>query len=272
MSKYLEAARELGRTRKSAISKLAQASAKLKAAEARYKIELRQRDDLQDQLKKCTIRAEKEGLVVYGGGNQNTMFWNQEQIREGAVIRERQPIITIPDTTKMLLKVKIHESYIKKVAKGQKARITVDAFADKQLEGEVSKVAVLPDSQNRWMNPDLKVYLTTIEIDGTHDWLKPGMSAKAEILVNELRDVVYVPLQAVTADLDKHLCQVLVNGKPELREIQVGDFNDEFIEVKSGLRPSEKVLLRAPPGRSPAGPSESAEEKETSAAPTLSAK
>jgi len=53
---------------------------------------------------------------------------------------------------------------------------------------------VLPDSQNRWLNPDLKVYLTTITIDGTHDWVKPGMSAKVEILVDRLADVVYVPV------------------------------------------------------------------------------
>ncbi|MEW6302116.1 MAG: HlyD family efflux transporter periplasmic adaptor subunit [Verrucomicrobiota bacterium] len=246
MSKFVEAARELDRTRKGAISKLAQAEAKLKSSEARYNIEKRQRDDFQDQLRKCTIKAEKEGLVVYGGGNMNMNYYGQEQIREGAMVRERQPIITIPDTTKMLLKVKIHESYIKKVEKGQKVRITVDAFQDKLLEGEVTKVGVLPDSQNRWMNPDLKVYLTTIDVTGTHDWLKPGMSAKAEILVKELKDVVYVPLQAVTPDKEKYLCRLQGGG---LREIEVGDFNDEFIEVKKGLNEGEKVLLRAPPSR-----------------------
>src|SRR5260370_37921135 len=64
----------------------------------------------------------------------------QEQIREGATIRERQTIITIPDMTRMSVKVKIHESYIKKIRKGQKVRITVDAFPDQLLEGEGTNV------------------------------------------------------------------------------------------------------------------------------------
>ncbi len=135
-------------------------------------------------------------------------YGDEEHIREGATVRERQAIITIPDMTSMSVNVKIHESYIKKVKKGQKARITVDAFPDKVLDGEVTKVGVLPDSQNRWMNPDIKVYLTTITIDGTHDWLKPGMSAKVEILVNQLEDVVYVPVQAVSPDDGKQVCYV----------------------------------------------------------------
>lgn len=163
-------------------------------------------------------------------------------------MRERQAIITIPDMTQMAVNVKIHESYIKKVKKGLKARITVDAFPDEVLTGEITRVAVLPDSQNRWMSPDLKVYVTTIAIDGTHDWVKPGMSAKVEILVNKLADVVYIPVQAVLPDNGKQICYVAGGFKPERREIQIGEFTDEFIEVKSGLREGEKVLLRMPDG------------------------
>ena len=159
-------------------------------------------------------------------------------------MRERQAIITIPDMTKMSVRVKIHESYIKKVKKGQKARITVDAFPDTVLEGEVTKVGVLPDSQNRWMNPDMKVYLTTITIHGTNDWLKPGMSAKVEILVNCLANVVYVPVQAVSPLEGKQVCYVATAGKPECRTVEIGEFNDEFIEIKSGLKEGERVLLR----------------------------
>jgi multidrug efflux pump subunit AcrA (membrane-fusion protein) len=247
LSKYAEAVRELDKTRRLAISKLAQARAKLKSAQGQHEVQLRQKNDLNEQLGKCTIRAQKSGLVVYGGNRDDMVFYGgEERIREGASVRERQAIITIPDTTRMSVNVKIHESYIKKVTKGQKARITVDAFPDEVLTGEVTKVGVLPDSQNRWMNPDLKVYLTTIAIDGTHDWVKPGMSAKAEILVNHLDDVVYIPVQAVSPDNGKQVCYVAAGFGSERREIEVGEFNDEFIAVKSGLKEGERVLLRQP--------------------------
>lgn len=258
LSKYAEAVRELARARKAAISKMAQAEAKLKSAQGQFNIQARQRKDFYDQLEKCAITAKKPGLVVYGGGRDDMFYYGgEERIREGATVRERQAIITIPDMTKMVVRVKIHESYIKKVKKGQKARITVDAFPDTVLAGEVTKVGVLPDSQNRWMNPDMKVYLTTITIDGTQDWVKPGMSAKVEIVVNQLADVVYVPVQAVSPYESRQVCYLGNGGKPERRFVEVGEFNDEFIEVRSGLKAGERVMLR--PAESP--PTEKAEEK-----------
>ncbi len=246
LSKYAEAARELDRARKGAISKLAQAEAKLKSAQGKYSLELRQRQELQEQLEKCSIKAKRQGLVVYGGGNEDGVYYGEERIREGATVRERQALITIPDTTKMSVKVKIHETYIKKIQRGQKAKITVDAFPDKVLTGEVMKVGVLPDSQNRWMNPDLKVYLTTIRVDGAFDWLKPGMSAKVEIMVKRLPEVVYVPIQAVVPEDGKQFCYVLQGGKETRRAIDVGDFTDEFIEIKSGIKEGERICLRVP--------------------------
>ena len=248
LSTYTEAVRELDKSRRVAISKLAQARAKLKSAQGQYEVQTRQRTDLNEQLGKCTIVAKKSGLVVYGGGGDNNYYGNQEPIREGATVRERQAIITIPDMTRMSVNVKIHESYIKKIKKGQKARITVDAFADTVLSGEVTKMGVLPDSQNRYMNPDLKVYNTTITINGTYDWVKPGMSAKVEILVNKLDDVVYVPFQAVSPSDGKQVCYIAGSFKPERREVEIGDFNDEFIEIKHGLKEGERVLLRLPDG------------------------
>ena len=265
LSKHAEAVRELTRARKAAISKLAQAQAKLKSAQGQYNIQARQKKEFYEQLEKCTIKAKKPGLVVYGGSREDMIFYGgEERIREGASVRERQSIITIPDMTKMSVRVKIHESYIKKVKKGQKARITVDAFPDKVLDGEVTQVGVLPDSQNMWMNPDLKVYLTTVTIQGTNDWLKPGMSAKVEIFVSRLPDVVYVPVQAVSPADGKQVCYLANGHKPEQRVVEVGDFNDEFIEIKSGLKEGDKVLLRAAETSGPEKSEEKKEEKEKS--------
>jgi HlyD family secretion protein len=246
LTKFAEAVRLLDKADHEAISKLAQARAKLNSARGQYQVQLRQRQDLQEQLDKCVLVAKKSGLLVYGGDDQNN-YGNQEPIREGATVRERQTIITIPDLRRMSVSVKIHESYIKKIKVGQKARITVDAYPDQRLTGEVSIVGVLPDSQNRWLNPDMKVYLTTVSIEGTNTWLKPGMSAKVEILVDHLDDVVYVPVQAVVAANSKQYC--FVNGgfgAPERREVGIGEFNDEFIEVKKGLKEGERVLLNPP--------------------------
>ncbi len=247
LGKYVEAVNELGRARKAAVSKYAQAEAKVKAAEGRYNLEARQREDIIAQIEKCSVRARRPGLVVYGGGGSMRYYYGNEQIREGALVREQQPIITIPDMSRMIVKVRIHETYIKKIKKGQQVHITADAFPDNTLEGEVTKVGVLPDSQMRWNDPDNKVYLTTISIHNAANWLKPGMSTRSEILVKTLPDVVYVPMQAVTPIGGKQFCFVAKGSGQEQREVELGEFNDEFIEIKKGIVAGENICLRAPP-------------------------
>lgn len=244
LSDYEESLRALQRARKLAVSKLAQAEAKLNSAEARYELQSRKRDEFKTQIEKCIIRATKPGLVIYGEGNRS-YYRNNDRIEEGAAVRERQVIITIPDTTQMTVDVKVHESFVKRIEKGQRARIRVDAFPDQQLTGEVFKIGVLPDSQNRWMNPDLKVYSTIIVIDGQYDWLKPGMSAEGEIIIETLKNVVMVPLQAVTQDKGETVVY-LANRNMERRVVETGPFNTTFIEIKKGLEPGDVVALRAP--------------------------
>ena len=248
LSKYEEALRLLLRTRRETVAQMAQANAKLSSAKRRYNIEKDQLDELSEQLEKCVIRAEKTGLVVYGGSNSRRYYSREEQIREGATVHERQSIITIPDMKNMGVNVKIHESYIKKINKGMPAKIVVEAAPDKPLLGHIDKVAVLPDSENRWLNPDLRVYVTKLTIDGVHDWLKPGMSAEVEIIVKELEDVVYVPLQAVHPDVEGHICFVAGGSEAEHRKVEIGEFNDEFIVVLNGLQAGENVYLSEPPG------------------------
>jgi HlyD family secretion protein len=71
------------------------------------------------------------------------------------------------------------------------------------------------------------------------------MSAKVEVFANCLSNVVYVPVQSVSPLEGKQVCYLANGGKPECRTVEVGDFNDEFIEIKSGLKEGERVLLRA---------------------------
>jgi multidrug efflux pump subunit AcrA (membrane-fusion protein) len=243
VSAYIQALWKYIRIQKVAKSRLAQAEAKLNSAKAQFALELRKKKELEEQIAKCTIRATKPGLVVYGGGEDRFM---QDRIQEGAIVRERQVIITIPDTSVMRVRTKIHESNIKRVAPGQRAKIKVDAFPEKELFGTVEKVSVLPNAQNRWLNPDLKVYDTFVVIEGTHPWLKPGMTAQVEIIVAELDNVLYIPLQCVVNIDGRQACYVQKGDKIELRFITVGDYNDSFIEVKDGLKEGEMVLLRSP--------------------------
>jgi multidrug resistance efflux pump len=245
LSDYIEARRKLSRAYKLAVSKMAKAKANLRSAQVRFDLQAQRLRELKEQIEKCIIKAQRSGLVVYGGGGDR--YWGgEDKIEEGAMVRERQRIITIPDMTEMAVNVKVHESSIKMVQKDQTARITVDAFPGQKLTGKVVKVAVLPDSQNRWMNPDLKVYEVKVAIEGIYEWMKPGLSAEVQIMIKRLDNVLYVPLQAVVPDEGQRICHVVSVLGHEKRVIEPGEYNDKFIEIKKGLTENETVLLRAP--------------------------
>ena len=247
LSDYKEAGRELERTHARARSRLAQADARLKSSKAQLDQRKERLDKTTKQLAACTIKASAPGLVVYSstGGD---MFRRMQRglIEEGATVYERQSIIQLPNTAEMIAEVSVHESSVDKVRPGQKATIMVDAFPDQKFTGQVLKVALLPDAQRSFMSPDLKVYTTQVAIEGTNQSLKPGMSVKVEILVEQLNDVLIVPVQVVANREGKKMCYVSASNTPEQREVRTGAFNDTFVQIVSGLTEGEQVLLNPP--------------------------
>ncbi|NQT00903.1 MAG: efflux RND transporter periplasmic adaptor subunit [Planctomycetes bacterium] len=242
LSDYHEAKLELVRTEARARAQLAQAKAKLTSADARFKMQTERLEKLHDQIEACVIKAPAVGQVVYWSSTQQ---WSRVKIEQGADVPEGYKIITIPDASKMKVEIKIHENWIDKIQLDQKAKISIAAFSDETFTGKVLKKAPLAEPQ-RFLNPDLKVYPTDVSIDGTHDSIKTGMSGKVEILIDELHDVLYVPIQSVVTVDEKELCYVKAGGREEKREVVTGLFNDDFVEIKSGLTQGEKVLLNPP--------------------------
>ena len=242
LSNYNEAKLELVRTKARARAQLAQAKAKLVSAKARYELQKERLEKLHDQIEACVIKASAVGQVVYWSSTQQ---WSRVKIEQGAEVPEGYKIITIPDASKMKVEIKVHETWIDKIEPNQPAKITIAAFPDKTFTGKVLKKAPLADQQN-FLNPDLKVYVTDVSIGGTHDFLKTGMTGKVEVLIDELHDVLYVPIQSVVTVDEKEMCYVMASSRAEKREVKTGLFNDNFVEIKSGLNEGEKVLLDPP--------------------------
>ncbi len=250
LSDYEEAKRELDRTKARATSLLAQAKAKLLSAKARYDLQQARLDKAKDQIAACTIRAPAPGLVVYASSAdvfRGRRRGNSRTIAEGETVSERQKIITLPDTAEMIAEIAVHETDVDKVRPGQRALVTVDPFPDETFKARVLKVTQLPDAQRGFLNPDLKVYTTQVLIEGTHEYLKPGMSAKVEILVQQLKDVIIVPVTVVANRQGKKVCFVLKpDGSVEERVVTTGAFDDTFVQIVEGLEEGEEVLLNPP--------------------------
>lgn len=246
LSAYEEALKKLQRTLRANRSRMAQVESRYQTAKRRYEMELERKENLERQLKNCIIKATEPGLVAYGSRSGNSNSYRSETVEEGAPVRFRQTLLTIPNMSRMGAGISIHESQVKKVRIGQPCRITVDAEPGKTLDGTVAELAVLPDSASSRYTPNLKVYPAVVHIDGAYEWLKPGMNAKIEIIVNQLDDILYVPVQSIEVENDHHFTYVNTGRRMERREVKTGSFNNDFIEIKSGLALGEKVALALP--------------------------
>lgn len=237
-----EAEKELERVIKEAEAKENEQLANLDARTSELKVKEDRLVRLQQQMAKTKIYAPADGMVVYGSSS-NSRWGDEDQIKEGAEVRERQTLMELPDTSRMKVVVRIHEAQTQHIRQGQYAVVTVEGIEDRQFAGEVKRIAVLADSQHRWMNPELKEYETEILLDEADPRLKPGVTARAEILIADLANVVAVPVQSVYTKGSKRFVFVGDRQTAAPVEVQLGLSGTEFVEVTSGLDPGTEVLL-----------------------------
>jgi len=242
-----QAASAVDRAMRKADADKRQAQTDLKAKEAEY---VRQQAKLQkilDQLKKTTIPAPSDGLVVYAtsakGGFASMM---KEPLAEGQQVIERQELIYLPTDASAMAEIGIHEASLAKVRIGQPAIVTLETLPGKRFLGTVGLVAPLPDSTGMFLNPDLKVFNAQIHLDTDDPALRSGMTCKVEIIVEEYDDAVYVPVQAVTRVAGDAMVYIPDGKSVVPRKVEIGLDNNRMIRVIQGLEEGEVVLLDPP--------------------------
>jgi HlyD family secretion protein len=237
----------LERTSRKAKADVVQAEAELKAKESEFE---RQKDKLkknEEQIVKTKIYAPADGLVIYATSAKTQGFrGSQEPLTEGSTVNEQQELIYLPTTSAVKAIVKVHETSLQKVKAGLPVEVTVDALPGRKFTGRVEKIAPLPDAQMMWMNPDLKVYNTEVYLEGEGDYLRTGMSCKAEIIIEKYEDVIQIPVQAVLRIGGEPTVYVQKGGEFEPRKVKIGMDNNSRIRIIEGLQAGEVVLLTPP--------------------------
>ena len=243
----VEQAKEaLGRTTRKAAADMVQAEVELKAKESEFERQKAKLEKIDEQIAKCRIASPVDGMVVYSTTGQASHRHNVEPLEEGQQVRERQDLIYLPTDAAMMAEVRIHESSLRKVHEDMPVRVTVDAVPGQVFWGRVGKIGLLPDAQSAFMNPDLKVYSTEIYVEGETGGLRPGMTCRAEIIVEQYADAIYVPVQSIGRVGGQTVAYVQAANGFEPRAVQVGLDNNRMIRIIEGLREGESVLL-APP-------------------------
>ncbi len=207
----------------------------------RRNIDYRQKQQRVDDLLKLydalIIKAPKPGMVIYA----KDRFGIKIQI--GSVLTPWSPTIaTLPDMTKMISETYVNEIDISKIKVGQKVTLSIDAFPDKELKGEVISVANIGQPMPK---SDSKVFEVNIRVHGSDPDLKPAMTTGNVIQTGSYTDKIYVPSEAVfETDSTKF---VYVKKKDVVRQIvDLGDENEDYVIVNKGIAEGQILLLNEP--------------------------
>ena len=208
---------------------------KMEADEAGLSMDQIRLDRALEELGACEILAERSGMVIY----PSAAAWkNTPDITEGATVRKDQVLLLMPDLGKMEVKVGIHESVVERVRVGMKAEVTLPDF---KVEGVVKSISSVTRPAGWWTGNVVK-YDTVIELP-QFDGLKPGMSAEVKVVLAEYEDVVQVPVSAIVDTPEAQYCWVWSETGATKRKIQVGDTDEKFVVVDSGIKAGDQVVL-----------------------------
>jgi RND family efflux transporter MFP subunit len=215
------------------------ASLDAQIALARERINAAERgvDVARQNVENCTIRAPFDGIIVSKDAQPGEMV---SPISAGGGYT-RTGIATVVDMGSLEVEVDVGESYIARVAPGQRVQTVLDAYPDWRISSKVRTVIPTADRQKA----TVKVRISFNELDPR---ILPDMGVKVSFLENTPdssdADAVLVPRDAVRRDGEQSYVFVVKDGRLERRAVRAGRERGTDIEVVAGLRPGEQVVTQ----------------------------
>jgi macrolide-specific efflux system membrane fusion protein len=198
-----------------------------------------------DRLRYTAIEAPIAGTVTQRGINPG------EVVVPGVTATvEGKPLLVIADLSTLLVKIDLNQIDVARVRKGQAAEITVDALPGKKYTAHITKVAPAAVAAARGQGAD--VFPVEAELDPAQDLaeIKPGMTADVRIVVATEKGVLLLPIEAVVTSKEQNRVTVIDDGgrqpRTTTRDVTVGARNDRDVQIKSGLRQGDRVLINPP--------------------------
>ncbi|MBG0861191.1 MAG: HlyD family efflux transporter periplasmic adaptor subunit, partial [Bacteroidales bacterium] len=153
-------------------------------------------------------------------------------------------IIELPDLSAMRAEVKINEVDISKVLPGQRVEIRPDAYSDSLFTGVIESVANL--AQNKDYKSKIKIFPVLIRIDGQSKTLLPGLTVSCKIIVSEIHDVLFIPLESLFNEQGIDYVYVKSGSGFKRRDIKTGAVNNDYAIVTEGIIENDIIALSNP--------------------------
>ena len=184
-------------------------------------------------------RYVKKGEIIAALRNNNNIIADfagklgKREIAQG-VLGSDSLIITLDDLKKIVIDIKIPESYVGILKPGLKAEITNSAFAGKIFKGKVSSISSRID-------PSTRSILARISVNNETFKIIPGQLMTVKIIYDEINQIG-VPESAVTIQGSTSFVYIVKNDTAEKRNIKIGNRNFGKISVESGIKEGDLVV------------------------------
>ena len=149
-------------------------------------------------------------------------------------------LLTVADLERIYVLAAVDESDIGSIRTGQGAAVTVDAYPERSFSGMVERVATRGVSDSNVVTFEVKIEVR----DERRALLKPEMTASVDIVIAESDDALVVPIEALTRRRGRYVVRVdAADAETIERKVDIGVRNDTTVEVRSGLKEGERVML-----------------------------
>lgn len=210
--------------------RLAEAQQRLRALEA-------ERDRLQIQLAQCMITAPCDGEVVHMPISIGTEL---RTVRVGDTVYRNQEFLCIPDPTEWVVQCEVAELDLPRVRPRQPARVTLSAWPDLTLTGEVESVAAM--ARPGLGNTDRRVFPAIIRLSGRWPELRSGMSVRVAVLADARERELQIPRSAVRWERGQPYCLLVTPDGPRRQSLVLGPNDETRVVVLKGLSAGDRIL------------------------------
>lgn len=232
-----KAARKLEQEKRAYQLKTQQEENRVQRRYINYRQVLERSQELQVLFNSLEVLAPKAGILTY-----LKFPWGEIMKTGSKVGLYNSTIATIPEMTNLISRTYINEIDISKIKSGQKVKLGIDAFPEKQLNGEVIAVANIGQAMP---NSDAKVFEVKIKITGVDKDLKPAMTTSNAIEAGTFADTIMVAADAVFEN--DSLKYVYTGQKTPVKQIVwLGDANENHVLIRKGLKEGDVVWLTEP--------------------------
>lgn len=241
-AKIEKALMELEQTKTGSVYKIAKAAAALNKSKSKLAVIETGLVRAEKELEDAVIKAPFQGIAILFEAFRNGQ---KRKPRVGDKIWQNQPLLYLPDITSMVVKTKVREIDLHKLTLDQDCLISVDAYPEVIFKGKVALVGVLATTGYEGGMGE-KYFQTTIAVEGQDSRLRPGMTARSTILSEQLRNTLSIPVQAIFPESKNNYCYLSEGRGFKKQKITLGNQNEDFAQILSGLQAGDRVSLVKP--------------------------